>query len=184
MEDIFDYKEPPRGCFWTFILVLAIVGTAIVMCCSCKTIQQSTESTLIIRNDTVEKLVPYALPQDSSTLMALLECDKNGRVVIRNFDLLQGKNALLLFRIDSLGHLLAKCKNSIDTIYVPVRSTSTSIVSDNKETKIVTVERNLNGWEKFQIWGFWILILVVVCYFAWKYRKPILKFARKIILHI
>ena len=57
----------------------------------------------------VEKLVPYALPEDSAKIRALLECDKNGKVVLKWFDEEHSKRMSLQFSLDSLGNPIDYC---------------------------------------------------------------------------
>lgn len=143
-----------------FILLLAVTLF------SCKTIRAPIESQ---KSETVyiEKLVPYALPQDSATLIALLECDSNGVVLLKQLDMLTSKNANLNFALDSLGKLVANVGIKHDTIYVP------KIEKSSSDTITVTqlIEKEYSAFDKLQKWWFWISIVVIAIFLFFKFRR-------------
>ncbi|WP_233202227.1 hypothetical protein, partial [Parabacteroides provencensis] len=67
----------------------------------------------------IDKLIPYPMPADSASIRALMECDENGKVVLRWLDLANSKNVQLMFTIDSLGNVIADMKVPQDTLYLP-----------------------------------------------------------------
>lgn len=99
----------------------------------------------------IEKLVPVEVPADSAAIRALLECDENGKVVLKWLDMANTKNVQLQFLLDSLGNLLTNFKVPPDTVYVPSKETSLSTNKKTVETKIVEVERELTKWQRFCI---------------------------------
>lgn len=122
----------------------------------------------------VEKLVEVPLPSDSATIRALMECDENGKVILRWLDIANSKNAQAQFTIDSLGNLLAKMKTKPDTVYLP----SKNVIVFKKEKVPYPVEKELTKWQRIRIdFGGWaigiviITILVVVCRMVYKLKK-------------
>lgn len=122
----------------------------------------------------VEKLVEVQLPPDSVTIRALLECDKNGKVILSWLDIANSKNAQSMLTIDSLGNLLAKMKTKPDTVYLPSKE-----VTVTKEVKVpYPVEKELTRWQKLCVnvvgWAIGIVIitiLVVVVRMVYKLKK-------------
>ncbi len=131
---------------------------------SCRTSRLS--SSVLNERDSVyieiEKLVPVEIPADSAAIRALLECDKNGKVVLKWLDMANTKNVQLQFLLDSLGNLMTNFKVPPDTIYLPSKETSISTNKNRVETKIVEVEKRLNRWQRFCLW-FTSIILVYIC---------------------
>lgn len=118
---------------------------------SCRTSKQGTS----VSNERdsiyveVEKLVPVPLPADSAAIRALLECDENGKVVLKWFDMATSKNVQLQFQLDSMGNLLTNFKVPLDTVYIPSKETSVSTTTKKQEVKTVEVEKKLNKWQRF-----------------------------------
>lgn len=114
--------------------------------CSCRTIKyvpvESNADSIV-----VEKLVEVQLPPDSATIRALLECDENGKVVLKWLDIANSKNAQAQLTIDSLGNLLAKMKTQPDTVYLPAKE----VVVSKKEKVPYPVEKELTLYQKIKI---------------------------------
>lgn len=107
----------------------------------------------------VEKLVEVQLPPDSATICALLECDKNGRIVLNRLDIVNSKNAKAMFTIDSLGNLLAKMRTQMDTVYLP----SKEVVVSKKEKVPYPVEKELTWWQQFRLdVGGWAILIIAI----------------------
>lgn len=121
----------------------------------------------------IEKLIPVILPEDSAKIRALLECDENGKVVLRWLDIANSKNVELLFQLDSLGNLLAKMKVPPDTVYLP--SKKKLVYKDKITQKIVTIEKQLSWWQHFFIYSGEILWCLILIYTLFKYRKKIFR---------
>lgn len=104
-----------------------------------------------IENETdsvyIDRLIPYPLPADSASIRALMECDENGKVILRWLDIANSKNIELQFKIDSLGQVIANMKVKPDTLYLP----SKEIYVDRKIEVPVEVERKLTKWEQFKM---------------------------------
>ena len=97
---------------------------------------------LPVKKDSVyiEKLMPTEIPPDSSTIKALLECDENGRVILRHLEEENSKNVESQLIIDSLGNLIANMRTRRDTIYIPSKEV----------TKIVEIQKKDSLFQKIQ----------------------------------
>lgn len=125
--------------------MLAIAGILALSGCRTKiqpvAIENRTDSIYI------DKLVPYPMPADSASIRALMECDENGKVVLRWLDMANTKNVELMFALDSLGNVIANMRIPRDTLYLP----SKEIYVDRKVEVPVEVERKLSKWEQFKM---------------------------------
>lgn len=108
----------------------------------------------------IDKLLPYPLPADSASIRALMECDENGKVVLRWLDMANSKNVQLIFTLDSLGEVIANMKVQRDTVFLPSKE-----VNVTKEGEVpVPVEKELSRWEKVKIEvGGWAIGLLSGC---------------------
>nr|DAK60293.1 MAG TPA: hypothetical protein [Crassvirales sp.] len=126
-------------------IVLIMIGILTLSGCRTKiqpvAIENRTDSIYI------DKLVPYPMPADSASIRALMECDENGKVVLRWLDMANTKNVELMFALDSLGNVIANMRVPRDTLYLP----SKEIYVDRKVEVPVEVERKLSKWEQFKM---------------------------------
>ncbi len=125
--------------------MLAIAG--ILFLSGCRTKIQPVAIENRIDSIYIDKLVPYPMPVDSASIRALMECDENGKVILRWLDIANSKNVELQFKIDSLGQVIANMKVKHDTLFLP----SKEIYIDRKIEVPVEVERKLSKWEKFKM---------------------------------
>lgn len=138
--------------------VLAIAGILSLFGCRTKIQPVAIES----RTDSIyiDKLVPYPMPADSASIRALMECDENGKVVLRWLDIANTKNVELMFKLDSLGNVIANMRVLRDTLYLPSKETYV----DRKVEVPIPVERELSRWEKIKIEvGGWAIGLLSGC---------------------
>lgn len=126
-------------------IVLIMVGILFLSGCRTKIQSVAIES----RTDSIyiDKLIPYPMPIDSASIRALMECDENGKVVLRWLDMANTKNVELMFALDSLGNVIANMRIPKDTLYLP----SKEIYVDRKVEVPVEVERKLSKWEQFKM---------------------------------
>ena len=140
--------------------MLAIAG--ILALSGCRTKIQP----VVIENRTdsiyIDKLVPHPMPVDSASIRALMECDENGKVVLRWLDMANTNNVELMFALDSLGNVIANMRVPRDTLYLP----SKEIYVDRKVEIPIPVEKELSRWEKIKIeaggWAIGLLSGLVV----------------------
>ena len=136
---------------WIYCFILI---SSLLSCRSVKYVPVESSTDSIV----VEKLVEVQLPPDSATIRALLECDENGKVVLRWLDIANSKNAQAQLTIDSLGNLLAKMRTKQDTVYLP----SKEVVVSKKEKEPFPVEKELTPWQRMKLklggWAFGIFI--------------------------
>ncbi|WP_071146166.1 hypothetical protein [Bacteroides ihuae] len=153
-------------------VMFGIILTLVTLC-SCRTAKQIS-SNVETKYDSivVEKLVPYALPEDSAKIRALLECDKNGKVVLKWFDEEHSKRMSLQFSLDSLGNLLATAKTEPDTVYLPQTTINVGKKSVSQSVVTVPVEKKLNWWQTTLIWTgaiTWLAAIIALLY--WSNKK-------------
>ena len=60
--------------------ILLITLLAFVFSCTAK--KQISQVPVHTTTKIVERMIPIAMPQDSSTLLALFECDSNNKVIL------------------------------------------------------------------------------------------------------
>ena len=125
--------------------MLAIAG--ILALSGCRTKIQPVAIENRIDSIYIDKLIPYPMPVDSASIRALMECDENGKVVLRWLDMANTKNVELMFALDSLGNVIANMRIPRDTLYLP----SKEIYVDRKVEVPVEVERKLSKWEQFKM---------------------------------
>lgn len=119
-----------------------------------------------IRTDSVyiEKLVPYALPPDSASITALMECDENGKVVLRWLDLANSENVQLRFKLDSLGNVSAKMIVPKDTAFIPGKDIKTTkeipVYIEARLTKWEQIKMDFGGWAFAALSGIILLTLL------------------------
>ncbi|MFV0327712.1 MAG: hypothetical protein ACK5LF_25625 [Bacteroides xylanisolvens] len=130
---------------------------------SCKTQQLTSSTETKYDSIVIEKLIPYALPEDSAKVRALLECDKNGKVVLRWFDEEHTKRVKLQFKLDSLGNLLANFETARDTVYLSVKETMVGKKTMTQSILTREIEKRLNWWQKVFIWTGGITWIVGFC---------------------
>lgn len=125
--------------------MLAIAGILTLSGCRTKVQPVAIEN----RTDSIyiDKLLPYPMPADSASIRALMECDENGRVVLRWLDMANTKNVELMFALDSLGNVIANMRVPRDTLYLP----SKGIYVDRKVEVPIPVEKELSRWERVKI---------------------------------
>ena len=77
----------------------------------------------------------------------MMECDENGKVVLRWLDMANTKNVELMFALDSLGNVIANMRIPRDTLYLP----SKEIYVDRRVEVPIPVEKELSKWESIKI---------------------------------
>lgn len=155
---------------YTIFPLIILLTSAIWSCRSFKyvPVESGTDSVVI------EKLVEVPLSPDSATIRALMECDENGKVILRWLDIANSKNAQAQLTIDSLGNLLAKMKTKPDTVYL----LSKTVTVEKKVPVVVEVEKELTRWQQFRMdvggWAIGALVILILAGAVWlviKFRK-------------
>lgn len=159
-------------------LIYGLIGLLVVVLFSLLTSCRARIRYIPIENSTdsiyIDRLIPYPLPTDSASIRALMECDENGKVILRWLDIANSKNVELKFKIDSLGQVIAHMKVKPDTLYLP----SKEILVDRKIEGPVEIERKLSKWEQFKMdvggWAIGVLsglLLLGIGYIIWLIKK-------------
>lgn len=141
-------------------LLITVVLLALMSSCRTSRLSSSVSNERDSVYIEIEKLVPVEIPADSAAIRALLECDENGKVVLKWLDVANSKNVQLQFLLDSLGNLRTNFKVPPDTVYLPFKETSLSTNKKRVETITEEVERKLTKWQRFCI-RFTTIILII-----------------------
>lgn len=158
-----------RDRVYVILLFVAIMLAMSIVCSSCRTPKPSVTTVTEYDSIFVEKLVPYPLPEDTARIRALLECDENGKVVLRWFDEEHTKRVKLQFKLDSLGNLLANFETARDTVYLLVKETTVGKKTMTQSIVTREVEKKLNWWQKLFVWtggSVWIVGIVILMIWA------------------
>lgn len=104
-------------------------------------------------------------------IRALLECDENGKVVLRWFDEEHTKRVKLQFKLDSLGNLLANFETARDTVYLSVKKTAVGKKTMTQSIVTREIEKKLNWWQKLFIWTGGIVWIVGIIFLITKMNE-------------
>jgi lipoprotein len=122
----------------------------------------TTETVVETLRDTVVEISP-----DSSLLIALLECDSAGNVLIDRINELQAGKRLLPPQIDIKDNILtATAKVDSLSIYLTLKDRYRE--SATSQTIIVN---KLTKFQRTCVWGFWVLVVLIGIYMIFKIRK-------------
>lgn len=136
---------------------------------SCKTQQLTSSTETKYDSIVIEKLIPYALPEDSAKIRALLECDKSGKVVLKWFDEEHTKRMRLQFSLDSLGYLMTTAKTELDTVYLPHTIINVGKNSISQSIAAIYIEKKLSWWKAALIWTggiVWLIAIIALIYWT------------------
>lgn len=105
---------------WAFLWTVLVL--LVLMFASCKTQkpQYPAQVPVHTKEKVVERLVPYALPADSTTITALFECDSLNNVQLKELSELKTKGLQSDFSFNN-GKLNYQLKQPPDTIYIPAK---------------------------------------------------------------
>ncbi|NDW10956.1 hypothetical protein [Dysgonomonas sp. 520] len=135
-------------CIWLFGVFAILMG--------CKSPQQ-TQIAIETKEKVVERLVPYALPPDSSSIYALFECDSLNNVYLKELhdQKTSGWHGSFSFNNGAFKYDLNKPP---DTVYVPAKD---SVVYKEVPVEVVK-EVEVNKQTDWQIIKGWLGILMLV----------------------
>lgn len=83
-----------------------------------------------------------------------------------------------------LHHTLETKPQDLEVEYdKPVQRTDSTTTHTGTKTEVrtVEVERELTWWEQTQLYGFRVLVVLIVMWLAWKYKSNLITFIRKLI---
>lgn len=147
-------------------IFFCLISVSFLGCRSVKTVTAMPESV------TVDRLVPVYLPADSSLFIALLECDSNKQVLLKQYSELKSKSVASSIDFKN-GTLIYKIKVLHDTIFIAAHD---SIIYKPVAAKGDQVNY-LTGWQ----W-FWLRLgqLAVAVFLMWK-LPTLIKYAFKLL---
>ncbi|NDP26453.1 MAG: hypothetical protein GZ087_03360 [Flavobacterium sp.] len=141
---------------------------SLVVLASCGSSKPTTiENKTITFKETVHDTV-FKIEKDSSSYLALLEC-QNGKVVIKEVTRAEpGRNLNIpKVRLDS-NQLKIDCEARAQELLAHYKETHTATV----QTITNTVEVNkLTFWQRLQIWGFRMYSILLFLFAIWVYLK-------------
>lgn len=122
----------------------------------------TTETVVETLRDTIVEISP-----DSSLLVALLECDSAGNVLINRIKDLQSGKKLLPPQIDIKDNILtATAKVDSLSIYLTLKDRYRESVT----SRTITVNK-LTNFQRTCVWGFWVLVILIGIYITFKIRR-------------
>ena len=149
------------------IFCCLFVLATLVGCGSGKPIVVQNETTKIIK-ETVHDTI-FKIEKDSSSLVALLEC-QNGKVVIKNIVQSEPGRTLKSPKVRLSDNVLqVDCEQRAQQLYAKWKDTYISQDTTIQLPPIITNE--LTGWQKLQIIGFRIYIGLTLILAIWVYIK-------------
>lgn len=97
----------------------------------------------------VERLVPVEIPSDSSLIIALLECNENNEVILRELSEQKTAGTKTEFNLEN-GKLSYKTENEHKGIMVPVKD---SIIVKEVPVQVLVekVTNRLSPWQRFWV---------------------------------
>lgn len=151
-------------------LIIALLAV-LIAAFGCQTAKTTVKEVPIqYKEKVVERLVPYAVAADSSTLKAWFECDSLNQVIMKQFSEQKGKlESALNF---SKGQLTYKTVFIHDTLWVK----SDTVYKEREVPLKVYIETEVNRltkWQAFQIMAFRIMMIALGIYVALRYFNPI-----------
>jgi hypothetical protein len=134
------------GCTMKYIIAILFI----VLCFSCKTPKPQKQVPIVTIERIQERLVPYALPGDSSSIKALFECDSLNRVQLKELSDLKASSWQGDFSFNE-GVFNYNLKRPPDTVYLPVKDTHI----EREKPVEVPIEVYINRLTNFQKICFW-----------------------------
>jgi len=135
--------------------------------CKCNEVVTHSE----YKAEHILKLTPVVLPMESASASAILECSKEGLVLLSRLNIETSRNAKMALMIDSLNRLTVDALVERDTIWL--QSDSIIITKEVLRSEIEYREKALSGWQNFRIWAgniSIILIIIILVYLFLKFK--------------
>jgi len=153
---------------------ILIIPAIIFALCSCKTKEIATHTDY--RTDYIRTLTPYILPVETANATALLECTREGAILLSQLNIETTRNAYLNLRLDSINQLTIEAIVQRDTLYIP--TDSIVITRDVLRTAIEYRDRPLSRWQQLKqeaggiaIGACIALLLAAIAYLLFKLKK-------------
>lgn len=165
-----------KGLLYLFIIAVLLAG-----CSPCKHLsatqeQDSTLTKVITQTYYVKDTVRIEIPAQTAE-----------RTTEDSVSELENDYATSKARINPDGTLYHDLKTKPQDIpkevETPVQVKDSIVYRYKYKDKVQTVEveRELTWWQKTQIYGFWLLAVLITARLIWKYRSKIMSFIRKLI---
>ena len=158
-------------------LIIFISCSQKYYCGKCTTMNTVIKDSITVKDSIVEKEVFRQIPADSALYYALLEC-QNGKVVIKDQLVVQGKKTSIKSTITPDGRLNVKC--NVDTAKVVLKWLEHNKITS--KVRVITQTIPLSDKDKYHIRlgkllekgvliSIILIILAIIGYLIYRYRK-------------
>ena len=125
---------------------ILIIPAVFFVLCSCKSKEVTTHNDY--RAEYIRTYTPIVLPVESAHATAVLDCTREGAILLSQLNIETSRNARLSLMIDSLNNLKVEAVVERDTLYLP--SDSVILTRDVLRTSIEYRDRKLTKWQKLK----------------------------------
>lgn len=155
--------------YWFGFLTLLLIMT------SCKSSKPIViEKTKTITETITERDTTFIIEADSSSIKALIECQKGKPVIKKIIEKQPGKNLKTpKLSINDIGVLIVDCEQEVTELKAKIREKDKLI--QEMDQVPVEVPAEISGWQWFQIWCgriFLLGLLILLIGFILKKLKP------------
>lgn len=147
---------------------------------SCKSPQPVSQVPIVEREKIVERLVPVAVPADSTAIFALFECDSLNNVIMKQLAEHKSKGVESDFSFND-GRFNYNAKTKPDTVYIPVADSVkykeipvevVRTVKVNELTRWQTIRMHI-GDATIAILGFALVFFIIKQILKWRKKLPL-----------
>ena len=155
-------------------ILFIIIAAAMSSCCTTRRLATSSKDSVRVeirtRTEYVHDTIIREIPAISEAITT-----RDTASHLENF---YAKSDARINPDGTLFHSLAtKPQKEPIPIEKPIQYRDSIVYRDKVEKEIVEVERNLSWWEKTQMKGFWVLVIII----AFVYRRKIMSLIRRFI---
>lgn len=155
------------------IIAYTILFAALFTSCRCPECVTTTETERIVEVRTHDTTI--VTEADSASIRALFRCDSAYNVVMYELVTIQGERIEASVNAQKQGKDLAislDCKEDSLLTEIQLRD---SIISTTTHNTTIIREKYVPGYYKFCSWGFWILLVILILFGAWKIVRLYMK---------
>lgn len=163
------------------IVLLLVSG---MLLAGCKTVERVP---VYIQNDSIRTEVKTVTQYVKDTLLVPIPAQTAERTTADSMSTLENDYAISEARINADGTLYHTLETKPQDLEVefdkPVQRTdsTTTRTGTTTEVRTVEVERELTWWQQTQLYGFRVLVVLIVVWLVWKYKSNLITFIRKLI---
>lgn len=156
------------------ILLIIIILAAMSSCCSSRHLATSSKDSVRIEICTRTEYVPDTIIREIPAISETITT-RDTSSHLENF---YAESDARINPDGTLFHSLAtKPQQEPIPIEKPIQYRDSIVYRDKVVKEVIPVERNLSWWEKTQMKGFWVLVIII----AFVYRRKIMSLIRRFI---